>query len=75
MRLEFGLMEARLRLKEWRGSRTLREAGELLQCHLTAVRMIENGIRKPGRELALRIAQKAKIPVSAWESPKAEASS
>jgi hypothetical protein len=60
-------MLARERLKAWRGSRTLREAGEILRCHLTAIRMLEKGMRKPGRELSLRIAHVAKIPVKAWE--------
>jgi hypothetical protein len=29
--------------------------------------MLEMGIRKPGRELSLRIARVARIPVKAWE--------
>lgn len=64
-------MDAHQRLKEWRGSRSLREAALDLGCHETFIGLLEKRKRTPGRDMSLLIARVVGIPAEAWSQAKA----
>jgi transcriptional regulator with XRE-family HTH domain len=55
-------------LHRWREEQglSLRQAGDILRCDPSYVGYIERSERKPGRDLAIRIRDKAGIPLEAW---------
>lgn len=53
-------------LRAWRGDRSLVAASRVIDCDPSTLSLLENGKRKPGRELALRLQEHAGIPAAAW---------
>ena len=44
-------------------------AAELLGCHPSMVTQCENGDKRPGRAVAMRMAAQYAIPLAAWDVP------
>lgn len=53
-------------LRAWRGERSLVAASRVIDCDPSTLSLLENGRRKPGRDLALRLQEHAGVPVTAW---------
>lgn len=65
-------MNAQERLRAWRGERTLIQAAVALGCDPSTISLLENGKRKPGLALALKLEAVTAIPVAAWSESTAD---
>lgn len=64
-------MEARERLRKWRGERSQREAAQLIGCAQSMVGSLEAGTKRPKIDLAMKIerATKGAVRLKHWQTP------